>query len=513
MQLKPPKILESSAGVVRPLFIAACLSPFLVIATGALRNQQSDNLLTAFFSTDHLTWFYWSQSRFGNIDPVLAFPIQDIRLNLIFQVLLRVFSIVFAIVWVAQAVAVIVHRQVLWVYLVTGLFCVIWISKFTDGGDALLYGANAHPLALPFVVLAVGIVMPARFNLGSHSVFRSTGLLFVPLLFWMIALWTSIFVALWAPAFILISWGSDSTRNQLSLKKTASWVLWQSCCIGISAMLWSLIALRGGENGTYRFFDIRAAISTHPYIWNNLRLAMVFGLLALIIVRSWKAMGLVIAAGGLLMSIVPIAASDHVRVYEYMPRYFGVPLLFGSLIPFLMLSSWLFHRLKLVDIPLQGVRAERYLAIALVTLGLVGVFLVVPQQIGYGTGLPDAIGFINTGNAMSINEFDTVKAASGMEFSFIAGNYWSVWPTVFELRTQGVEILGLTKKAIFQNHFSQLYSGGIVNGLCIDVIEKCYGAAINAQLDGILLLTNVDNNPIATLSDGTPVRLMTVQAP
>jgi hypothetical protein len=82
--MKSPRIFESGAGVIRPLFIAACLSPFLILTTGALRNQQADNLLPAFFSTDHLTWFYWSQTRIGNIDPVLAFPIQDIRLNLIF---------------------------------------------------------------------------------------------------------------------------------------------------------------------------------------------------------------------------------------------------------------------------------------------------------------------------------------------------------------------------------------------------------------------------------------------
>ena len=111
--MKSPKILESEVGVIRPLFIAACISPFLVLITGALQNQQADNLLPAFFSTDHLTWFYWSQSRFGNIVPVLAFPIQDIRLNLIFQVFLRVFSIVFVIMWVAQAVAVTVRCQVL----------------------------------------------------------------------------------------------------------------------------------------------------------------------------------------------------------------------------------------------------------------------------------------------------------------------------------------------------------------------------------------------------------------
>lgn len=511
--MKSPQILESGVGVVRPLFIAACISPFLVLITGALQNQQADNLLPAFFSTDHLTWFYWSQSRFGNIDPVLAFPIQDIRLNLIFQVFLRLFSIVFVIMWVAQAVAVTVRCQVLLVYLATGLFSVIWINKFTDGGDALLYGANAHPLALPFVILAIGIVLPSRFNIGRHNMLGSTGLLLLPLLFWMIALWTSVFVAMWAPAFMLILLGADSIMNQLSIKKAAGWVLWQLSCIISSAVLWSLIAVRSGENGTFRFHEIKTAITTHQYIWNNLLLAMVLWLLALVIVRSWRAMGLVVAAGGLLISIVPIAASDHVHAYEYMPRYFGVPLLFGSLIPFLMLSSWFFRRLQLEDVPLKGVRAERYLAIGLVALGLIGVLLLMPQQIGYGTGKPDAIGFVNTGNAMSISEFDAVKAATGIEFSFIAGNYWSVWPSVFELRTQGVEILGLTKKAIFQNRFAHLYSGESIYGLCIDEIEKCYGAAINAQLNGILLLTKVDDDPIATLLVGTPVRLMTVQAP
>ena len=64
---------------IRPLLAAFMLSPIVAVLFQALDRQQADNLLPAFFSTDHLTWFYWTQSRFGNIDPLLAFPIQNIR--------------------------------------------------------------------------------------------------------------------------------------------------------------------------------------------------------------------------------------------------------------------------------------------------------------------------------------------------------------------------------------------------------------------------------------------------
>lgn len=413
----------------------------------------------------------------------------------------------------SQAVAVIVRCSALWVYLAAGLFSVMWIPRFTDWGDALMYGANAHPLAIPFVVLAVGIVIPSRFNIGRHSIIRSAGLLLVPFLFWMVALWTSLLVVLWAPTFMLIVWGVDSIRNRLSSKQVAGWVLWQSCCIGFSAMFWSLVVLHGGESGATKFDGVWDAITSHSYIWNNLRLAVVLCLLALIVVRSWKAMGLVIAAGGMLASIIPIAAVNHVSLNFYMPRYFGIPLLFGALIPFLMLSGWLSRRLHLVALPLQWVRAERFAALALGAFGLVGASLLVPQQIGYGTGQRDAMGFVTTGNAMSVSELELVKTITGMEFSFVAGSYWDIWPTVFELRTKGVEILGLTYRAEFQNHYSQLYSGEVVNGLCLGKIESCQDAATYPQLDEILLLTKVDDNPVSTLLDGTPVRLMTVQTP
>jgi hypothetical protein len=56
----------------RASLIALIFAPLLVLVSGALRNQQADNLLPAFFSTDSLSWFYWDQSRYGSIHSFLA---------------------------------------------------------------------------------------------------------------------------------------------------------------------------------------------------------------------------------------------------------------------------------------------------------------------------------------------------------------------------------------------------------------------------------------------------------
>jgi hypothetical protein len=96
---------------------------------------------------------------------------------------------------------------------------------------------------------------------------------------------------------------------------------------------------------------------------------------------------------------------------------------------------------------------------------------------------------------------------------FISGNYWDVWPTVFELRSRGVNILAITKKAEFQSDFKSLYTGQEIAGICVDTVEKCYGSTINAQLYGRQLLSSIDEVPLMILSNGIELRLMKVSKP
>ncbi len=148
-----------SGNARRACLAAVVLSPLLVLLSGALRNQQADNLLPAFFSTDHLGWFYWDQSRYGSIHSFLAFPIQNIRMNLLFQLHLRAASLVFLVVWIVESCARVNVKtgKTSLQYMFAFAFVVIFLCTFQEAGDALIYGANAHPIAIPFAILALSI--------------------------------------------------------------------------------------------------------------------------------------------------------------------------------------------------------------------------------------------------------------------------------------------------------------------------------------------------------------------
>lgn len=69
----------------------------LALAAGALfplssslaARQDADGILPALISTQKLTWYYWGQDRFLNFLPALAKPLVEISWNLKFQIFLR----------------------------------------------------------------------------------------------------------------------------------------------------------------------------------------------------------------------------------------------------------------------------------------------------------------------------------------------------------------------------------------------------------------------------------------
>ena len=207
----------------RASLIALIFAPLLVLVSGALRNQQADNLLPAFFSTDSLSWFYWDQSRYGSIHSLLAFPIQNIRMNLLFQLYLRAASLVFLVVWIVEScirndsVNSAKHIQRFF-----GLaFVAAFLLTFQEAGDALIYGANAHPIAIPFAILALSV------NFGKSkcrfTVLKTSLMVIWVSVFWGIAIWTSIFTALWAPALVLLQFAYISKSERVFQTKFASW--------------------------------------------------------------------------------------------------------------------------------------------------------------------------------------------------------------------------------------------------------------------------------------------------
>jgi len=498
-----------------PLVVSLTLSPIVAVLFSSIKMQQSDNLLPSFFSTDHLTWFYWSQSRFGNIEPLIAFPIQNIHANLVFQVLLRISSILFATFWITQVLAGITHVKKEILAGAAIIFLTLWAKFYTDGGDALVHGANAHPLALPFAVLAVGSLPLSMVGSETHLIKKCCAHL-AAILFYFVAAWTSILVILWLPAFWALHAIGTTYGNRRSLKIISRWLILHVCYLGVTGGFWMLVARSGGENSGVNFDQSVEAIASHAYLYRFMWLTVCLAIVSLVLMRKLMSVFLNAIAFCILSTIYIIAAFNHVLDYGFSPRYFSVPLFLSALIPFLLIVSLFMHKFLITSLwqfvePKVG-HLRLNLGRVVVAIALLSLVVVSASKVGYGTGEADAIGFNNTGRVLSYSEFEKFKSLSREQLVFVSGNYWDVWATVFELRINGAHLLAITKKAEYQDNFELLYASKPVFGICIDSVEKCYGSTINAQLDGVQLKSTIDPEPLMILSNGLELRLMSVSA-
>jgi hypothetical protein len=81
-----------------PLFHLCLLYAAATAATGwILLWHSSDTILSSLISLDRWVPYYWGESRFGMLIPLLAAPVRDPGMNLMFQTLLTVWSGLLAI--------------------------------------------------------------------------------------------------------------------------------------------------------------------------------------------------------------------------------------------------------------------------------------------------------------------------------------------------------------------------------------------------------------------------------
>lgn len=502
-----------SGNARRASLAALALSPLLVLLSGALRNQQSDHLLNAFISTDHLTWFYWGQSRYGSIHSFLAFPIQNIRLNLLFILHLRAASLVFLVVWIVESCARVNVKtgKASLQYILAFTFIVIFLITFPEAGDALIYGANAHPIAVPFAILALS------FEINKHKsknpVLKSIAMTLWVIAFWGIAIWTSIFTALWAPAFVLLQFAYISKNEKVFQRKYLVWLSLHVLVVSIWSLIFSKIAKSGGENTSFVSGKFLSEALKRNYVSVPLVVYLLSAIIATVFVvfigRSWSNIFALLSTVFFVGSVPVIAASAHVQNYSYMPRYFGVAYISALLVLFVLLGSCIrVTKIQVVARSINNHSSSLIFSVAIVfALALTANAM---SEVKFGTGKIDASGFVGTGYGFSSEQGREISAYLDTDFKFVAGSYWYVWPIVFDLRSRNNEAVAITKRATFQTKFSTLYSATPVLGICIGDSIQCRGAIVNAQLDGNRLYFVIDSAIIAHLSDGTTIRKMWV---
>jgi len=489
------------------------LTPILVLASGAMQNQQADNILPAFFSTDNLNWFYWDQSRYGSIHSFLAFPIQNIRWNLILHVHLRAASLIFLVVWIVNSCNQRYEKEdkSSLQYFFAYTFAIIFLVTFQEAGDALIYGANAHPIAIPFALLAISFKTAT--HKGRIPFLTALSMLLWAVVFWGIAIWTSIFTALWAPALILLQFAYYSRDENILQRKYAVWLSLHICVVGIWSWIFSQIAKGGGENTSFAFGSFLSQALERTYIRTPLSLYLVLIVIAALITiffsRNWTSIFALISTVFFIGSVPVIAASTHVQAYSYMPRYFGVQYISALLVLALLFGGWI--RLPRVGGFIRVVSARsRQMIIFSILISISSLSISALSDVEFGTGKMDASGFVNTGYGIPPELEKNLLENMGDEMHFAAGSYWYVWPAVFDLRSRGSDVIAITKKATHQKRFSLLYNSSPIQGLCIGESTRCWDATINAQLNGSQLFSEIDSVVIGNLADGTPIRRMWV---
>lgn len=497
----------------RASLAAVFFAPLLVLISGALRNQQADNLLPAFFSTDALGWFYWDQSRYGSIHSFLAFPIQNIRLNLIFQLHLRAASLIFLVCWIVESCVQCdsENRKSHIQRLLAFVFVVAFLLTYQEAGDALVYGANAHPIAMPFAIFALSVNSHESHNAPNHL--RSIASLVWVVAFWGFAIWTSIFTALWAPALVLLQLAYISNYEKVFKSKVAMWITLHVVVVATWSLVFSQIAKNGGENTSFLRGKFFSEALERRYVSVPLALFVVSSIsaTALVVFRRRKLTNVfsLLSAVFFVGSVPVIAASTHVQQYSYMPRYFGVQYISALLILVVMLSGNI--RATRLDALIRSVDPlRRQLIIVAFTLFMLTITVTALSDVGFGTGKVDASGFVNTGQGLTKKLDNSISGYLDGDPMFVAGSYWYVWPLVFDYRSQSREVTAITKKATHQINFSRLYSAKAVSGLCIGESIRCWGATINAQLNGEQLYSEIGVDVLGYLSDGTPIREMWV---
>jgi hypothetical protein len=163
----------------------------------------------------------------------------------------------------------------------------------------------------------------------------------------------------------------------------------------------------------------------------------------------------------------------HIHDNSFMPRYYGIGFIMNLVIATSAISSLIFglrrkRRFKEFD----RIRSPIPILLAPFFIVFLGLFAV--GEVRYGNGYRDNIGFVKTGQVLNIEQYKEIVERSGNEPEFVVGNYWDIWPTIYELRSSGVDILGVTTFGQFQSDFGRLFDGDRHYGVCLQMSpENC----------------------------------------
>jgi hypothetical protein len=304
-----------------------------------------------------------------------------------------------------------------------------------------------------------------------------------------------------------------SKSENVFQRSYAIWFALHVIVVGMWSWIFVQIAKSGGEETSFVVGKFVSEALKRSYVSVPLAIYLLSVIIATFsvsfICRNWTNVFALLSTMFFVGSVPVIASSTHVQAYSYMPRYFGVQFISALLILVVFLSGLIRsrHIERLFDLYKPQ---RRQLSISAMGIFIIAIAAMSLSDVEFGTGKVDASGFVNTGYGISSDLESELVANLSNDLKFVAGSYWYVWPTVFDLRSRNHEVIAITKKAIHQTEFSTLYSASPVLGTCLGEPDTCWRATINAQLGESQLFSEIDSIIIGNLADGTPIRKMWV---
>jgi len=469
------------------LRLAMIFAPIAAILTNAIENQHADNINNSLYSTDNLTFQQWNADRLGNLVAIVSWPFQNLEINLKVQVLIRILSSLFLIIWIAKIVSRLYNasnRLVLAMLIPT--VC-LFISKYPEAGDTTLYGVAPQSIAGIVIVAALSSVLPKIES--TNLIAKWLAFCFVNQLLWIVVGWLSILWLMRAPALILLMLFYLLKSGKIQNQKEAIQVgAAHSTFVVIAFMVISSYLSGVGENTSFQTSTIWFDIRHTTYIWSYLVLILSLSVLALVLQRTAVAGIIALASLYLVLSTVLVVGIDHIHDNLLDPRYFSMGYLVSITVAcsgvFAVLSNFL-ERLNIGN-RLPSLWVYKALGI---TIAVISTWTFFHSEVGFGDNSTNVHGHNKTGTVLDPGVYESLSKDHKIEF--VAGGFWDVWPTVWLWRSEGIDILGLIPPGQKQKKFESLLDGEEHKGVCFNTtVENCvqtinifedYGVTFNSD--------------------------------
>jgi len=453
-------------GALALLALLGTLAAFLTWGVEVCDDHSADSLLPALMSRLKVTAYYWGQNRFGNLLPLLTSPVSDLRANLQVQIFLRAasaFSIPYFVFFLIGGRRL---RFAKFCFAIAAIF-----ATHSDLGVRTLW-TFAQPYGQSVALLLAGLHLGSRPRSATRSA-RSLSFVAASALF-AIAFWVNLSLALLVTPIFVLVWCFDDRRTHAP-------VLIQ---LLIALCLAFLHALQFGASYSSLSFEWGNFVEVLSRIGESVSSERVFvgkvasiPLLAAVqrSVERWRGdrdpdplprmsvtrvAAVYVSCVGFLL-IIPHA--EWIRTNDYSFRYF---LLVSAVIDCMAVSLGVDILLTLRgrELGKSARQAIHGLSAALLIVAVVSRTGPISGSCTFNERHEEAVLFaqkaIESGTTMLI------------------GDYWMVWPTVFEMiesrdrepKAQVAEVFGVAHRgeAMAEEILASLHQGRTRAALCVD---------------------------------------------